>query len=70
MATILTRDLDERRTEVIAFSLWDDEASIRAFAGEDIDEMVLYPEDERFLLAEPLLHHHQVASAPHGYHHE
>jgi hypothetical protein len=67
LATILTRDLDESRTEITAFSLWDDEASIRAFAGHDINAMVLYPEDERYLLGKPHLHHHHVASPPRGY---
>jgi heme-degrading monooxygenase HmoA len=38
------------RTEFIAFSLWDSEDAIRAFAGEDIDAAVYYPEDERYLV--------------------
>jgi limonene-1,2-epoxide hydrolase len=67
-ATVLSRDLveDEARAEVIAFSVWDDEDAIRRFAGPDIEEMVLYPEDERHLLEPPTLTHHDVsfASAP------
>lgn len=72
MATILTRDLDEHRSEVTAFSIWDDESSIHAFAGHDIEAMVLYPEDERYLLGDPQLRHHQVVSPPHGHtaHHD
>jgi heme-degrading monooxygenase HmoA len=48
-AWLLRRD-DEDTTEFIAFSVWDDAESIRAFAGEDIEAAVLYPEDERFLI--------------------
>lgn len=64
-ATVLSRDLpdsaaDDPRAEVIAFSVWDDEDAIRAFAGPDIEEMVLYPEDERHLLEPPTLTHHDV----------
>jgi len=38
------------RTEIIAVSLWDSVEAIRAFAGDDIDAAVLYPEDERYLI--------------------
>ncbi len=50
------------RVEVIAFSIWDDEAAIQAFAGPEINAMVLYAEDEDFLLEPPTLVHHQVDS--------
>jgi hypothetical protein len=61
LATILTRDLDDGRAEVTAFSIWDDEVALRRFAGDDITAMVLYPEDRAYLLEEPQLRHHQVA---------
>jgi heme-degrading monooxygenase HmoA len=48
-AWMLRRDLAER-TEFITFSLWDSVQAIRAFAGEDIDAAVYYPEDERYLV--------------------
>src|SRR4051812_20489444 len=48
-AWLLRRD-DNGTTEFIALSLWDGIAAIRAFAGEDIEAAVLYPEDERYLL--------------------
>src|SRR5215207_9418714 len=38
------------RTKIIALSLWDSVEAIRAFAGDDIDAAVLYPDDERYLL--------------------
>ncbi len=69
VSMILTRDLDGTdggretpRAEVIAYSVWDDEAAIRAFAGPDIDTMVLYAEDQDFLLDVPTLTHHHVHS--------
>jgi heme-degrading monooxygenase HmoA len=48
-AWMLRRDQGER-TEFITFSLWDSVEAIRAFAGEDIDAAVYYPEDERYLV--------------------
>ena len=38
------------RAEFLLVSLWDSEEAIRRFAGEDIDQAVFYPEDERFLV--------------------
>jgi hypothetical protein len=38
------------RTEIIALSLWASVEAIRAFAGDDIDAAVLYPEDEHYLI--------------------
>jgi heme-degrading monooxygenase HmoA len=48
-AWLLRRDLDDR-AEFITLSLWDSADAIRAFAGEDIEAAVLYPEDERYLI--------------------
>jgi hypothetical protein len=47
---------------VIAFSIWDSEAHIQAFAGPDTSAMVLYPEDEEYLIEPPTLVHHHVTS--------
>jgi hypothetical protein len=66
LATVLTRDVDQARTEIVAFSLWMSTASIQAFAGDDISTMVLYPQDETYLLEQPELRHYQVASPPEG----
>lgn len=62
LSAILTRTLDDTRAEVTAFSVWDSEAHIQAFAGPNIDAMVLYPEDEAYLLQPPHLVHHDVPS--------
>jgi heme-degrading monooxygenase HmoA len=48
-AWMLRRD-DGDRTEFITYSLWESVDAIRAFAGDDIDAAVYYPEDERYLI--------------------
>ena len=48
-AWLLRRDEGDR-TEFITYSLWDSVDSIRAFAGDDIERAVCYPEDERYLV--------------------
>ncbi|MCQ1953640.1 hypothetical protein [Arthrobacter sp. zg-Y238] len=49
-AWILTRSLDEGRSEIVTVSLWVSLDAIRAFAGDDVGRAVFYPEDDRFLL--------------------
>ncbi len=41
---------DGERTEFLTVSFRDDQESIVAFAGEDIDQAVFYPEDDRYLI--------------------
>jgi heme-degrading monooxygenase HmoA len=48
-AWILRRDIEER-TEFATLSYWDSAESIAAFAGDDLERAVFYPEDDRFLL--------------------
>ena len=58
----LLRRADGGTTEFIALSLWDGLDAIRAFAGEDIEAAVLYPEDERYLIGgESRTAHYEVA---------
>jgi heme-degrading monooxygenase HmoA len=60
-AYLLRRD-DEGVTEFTALSLWESVDAIRAFAGEDIEAAVLYPEDERYLIGgESRTVHYDVA---------
>ncbi|MCQ1946787.1 MULTISPECIES: hypothetical protein [unclassified Arthrobacter] len=49
-AWILTRSLDEERSEIVTASLWVSLEAIRAFAGDDVGAAVFYPEDDRYLL--------------------
>jgi heme-degrading monooxygenase HmoA len=61
-----------RRTEsgvahFLLTSLWDSFASIRAFAGEEVERARYYPEDTRYLLElEPAVTHYEVLSTPDG----
>ena len=48
-AWMLRRDLGEL-TEFVTFSLWDSLDAVKAFAGEDYETAVFYPEDDRFLV--------------------
>jgi len=58
-AWMLRRDEGER-TEFITLSLWESEDAVRAFAGDDVEAAVLYPEDERYLIGESSVTHHEV----------
>ena len=53
-AWMFRRD-DGDRSEIITLSFWDSRDSVRAFAGEDIDQAVFYPEDDRFLVERDLM---------------
>ena len=44
-------------------TLWESEAAIRAFAGDEIERARYYPEDEEFLLdLEPTVTHYEVVA--------
>jgi heme-degrading monooxygenase HmoA len=60
-AWLLRRDDGDGTSEFMTLSLWDTVAAIRAFAGEDIEAAVLYPEDERYLIGETQIRHYDVA---------
>lgn len=52
-------------TEFLILSLWDSLESIRAFAGEDIEQARFYPEDMDFLLSfDRRVEHYEVWSSP------
>ena len=60
-AWVLRRDAEDR-TEFLAFTLWDSVDAIRAFAGDDIEKAVYYPEDDRYLIERgPTVLHYEVA---------
>lgn len=63
-AQMLTRDLGDGRTEVVTLSWWESREAIKAFAGEDIDKAVFYPDDEEFLVGkEDTVSHFEVVSS-------
>ena len=60
-AWMLRRDEDDR-TEFVTLSHWESVDAIRAFAGDDIEAAVLYPEDERYLIGgESTVTHYEIA---------
>lgn len=62
-AYMLTRDLDDGRTEVVTVSFWDSMDAVRRFAGPDAERAVFYPEDDRFLVErEDHVTHYEVAA--------
>jgi heme-degrading monooxygenase HmoA len=61
-AWMLRRDLGEL-TEFVMFTLWDSLDAVKAFAGEDYETAVFYPEDDRFLVERDLTcTHYEVAA--------
>jgi len=59
--TVLRR-LQGEHCEIVLISLWESMAAVRAFAGENPERSVYYPEDEDYLLEmEPLVRHYDVA---------
>jgi len=38
------------RAEIITLSLWDDEDSLRAFYGGDVNAPHFYPEDDKYII--------------------
>jgi heme-degrading monooxygenase HmoA len=48
-AWMLRRDVGGT-TEFVMFTLWESMDAIKAFAGEDPEVAVFYPEDDRFLV--------------------
>jgi heme-degrading monooxygenase HmoA len=58
---------DEELEEFLTFSLWDSLESVKAFAGEDIEQAVFYPEDDRYLVERELtVSHFEYVAPPTG----
>jgi heme-degrading monooxygenase HmoA len=61
-AWLLRREVDDR-TEFVTFTLWDSLDAIRAFAGDDVETAVYYPEDDRYLVERDVrVKHYEVTS--------
>lgn len=55
------RRIQGGRAEFVVLSFWESEDAIRQFAGNDIEQAVFYPEDERFLIdREDRVSHYEV----------
>ncbi len=62
-AWMLRRDVGEL-TEFLTFTLWDSLDAVKAFAGEDYETAVYYPEDDRFLVERDATCAHYQVTAP------
>ena len=56
---MLRREVDEN-TEFLMFTLWDSLDSIKAFAGDNYEAAVFYPEDELYLVERDQISTHYV----------
>jgi heme-degrading monooxygenase HmoA len=56
---------DGDRVEFVTLSFWDSLDAVRAFAGDQVDQAVFYPEDDRFLVErETSVTHFEALSGP------
>ena len=59
------RRIEGDRAHFLFVSLWESFDAIRAFAGEEYERAVYYPEDRKFLLElEPRVTHYEVLVQP------
>jgi len=59
--TLILRRLHDDRAEFETILLFDSLDDIRAFAGDDIEAAVFFPEDDRYLVErEPTVRHFEV----------
>ena len=63
-AHLLTRDLGDGRTEIVALSIWESLEAVRGFAGDDISRAVFYPEDDRWLVDREITVSHFEVHSP------
>ena len=62
-AWMLARDLDDDRTEIVTLSFWESRNAIRAFAGDDIERAVFYPDNDRYMVdRETTVTHYEVVA--------
>ena len=54
---MLQRDVDDR-TDFVMFTLWESLDAVKAFAGDDYERAVYYPEDDRYLVERDLTTSH------------
>jgi heme-degrading monooxygenase HmoA len=54
----MLRRQDGDKCEFLMFSLWTSMEAVRAFAGDELETAVFYPEDDRFLVDRDLTVQH------------
>ncbi len=60
----MLRRIEGDRAEFIVLSLWDSLDAIKAFAGDDIETAVFYPQDDDFLVEREWTCLHYEVPAP------
>jgi heme-degrading monooxygenase HmoA len=50
LGTLGLRRIADGRAIFLVVSFWESPEAVRAFAGEDIERAIFYPEDDRFLV--------------------
>ena len=60
-AWMLRRDVGDE-TEFVMFTLWDSLDAVKAFAGENYETAVFYPEDDRYLVRRDMTATHYEVS--------
>jgi heme-degrading monooxygenase HmoA len=61
VAACLLRRADEDRTEFALLSIWESMDAVRAMAGEDVEQVVLDPEDLQSLVhSDPAVSHYEI----------
>ena len=59
------RRVHDEKSEFTLISLWDSWDAIKAFAGDNYENAVFYPEDELFLIERgPRVQHYEVLAGP------
>lgn len=59
--TLVLRRVDGERAEFTTILLFDSLEHVRAFAGDDVERAVFFPEDDRYLVErEPTVSHFEV----------
>jgi heme-degrading monooxygenase HmoA len=50
LGTLALRRVVGDRAEFLLVTLWESEEAVRRFAGDDVEQAVFYPDDDRFLI--------------------
>jgi len=59
----ILRRRDGDRVEIVTLSFWDSLEAIAGFAGDDLEQAIFYPEDDRFLVDRELrVHHYEIVN--------
>ena len=67
LATLMLRRDVSDRCEFLMFTLWDSIESVKAFAGEDPEKAIFYPEDDVFLIGRDLNSSHWTVGEAVGF---